>query len=150
MFDRDGVSWHAQRHDALDLVSQLANVAGPEVLREEIEHTGAQLDVGLAEPFAGLAQEEGGQMRNLLPPLPQRRHPGADDAEAVVEIFPELALADALFEVGVGRCNHAYVHTLRPRLANSHDVALLEEAQQLRLGVPRAIAGSVRGAAGPR
>ena len=82
-------------------------------------------------------------MRDLLAPLAQRRDVDADHAEAVVQVLAELAFGDALFEVGVGGGDHAHVDALRPRLADRHDLALLEEAQQLRLHVERQVADFV-------
>ena len=61
----------------------------------------------------------------------------------VIQVFAELAFGDALFEVGVGRRQHAHVHGLRAVLADRHDLALLEEAQQLGLHVERQVADFV-------
>ena len=82
-------------------------------------------------------------MRNLLAPLAQRRHVNPDHAEPVVEILAELSLGDPLLEIGVGRREHAHVDRLRPRFPDRHDLALLEESQQLRLDVERQVADFV-------
>ena len=71
---RSGDSWsgttvlpgRGQRHRALHLVAELADVAWPPVGGEQAEHLGAQLHVGLAEAVGRLAQEErarGGESR---------------------------------------------------------------------------------------
>ncbi len=67
----------------------------------------------------------------------------ADHAEPVVEIFAELAFGHPLLEVRVGRGEHADVHRLWTRLADRHDLALLQESQQLRLDVERQVADFV-------
>ena len=124
-------------------VPQLPHVARPPVLREDVERFRAQVDVGLAEALGRLAQEERAQVRDLLAALAQRRHVDADDAQPVVQILAELAFGDALLEVGVGGGEHPHVDALRPRLADRHDLVLLEEAQQLRLDVERQVADFV-------
>ena len=101
------------------------------------------MDVRLAEPLRRLAQEVGAQMRDLLAPFAQRRHVDPDDAQPVIQILAELAFGDALFEVGVGRREHADVHLLRLGLADRHDLLLLEKPQQLGLDVERQIADFV-------
>jgi len=95
------------------------------------------VDVGLAQPLERLAQEERAQVRDLLAPLSQWRDVDPDHAQAVVQIFAELAFRDALLEIRVGRRDHADVDALRFGLADGHDLVLLEEAQQLRLDVDR-------------
>ena len=67
----------------------------------------------------------------------------ANDAEAIVKIFAELALGHALFEIRVGRSKNAHVHALRTRLSDRHDLLQLEEAQQLGLDVDRQVADFV-------
>ena len=71
------------------------------------------MDVRLAEPLERLAQEERAQVRDLLAPFAQRRHVNPDHAEAVIEILAELAFRHPLFEIGVGRREHAHVDALR-------------------------------------
>ena len=83
-------------------------------------------------------------MRNLLTPLAQRGHVDSNHAEAVVEILPELALRHALFEVGIGGGQDPHVHALRPRLADRHDFALFEKAEQLGLDVERQVADFIQ------
>src|SRR5205085_7682369 len=120
------------RHRPLSLVLQLPDVPRPPVLGEDGERGRTQLDARLCQPVAGFAQEERTEMGNLLATLPERRDVDANHTEAVVEILPELTLRDALLEVGVGGGEHANVHLDRTRLTDGHDLALLEEAQELR------------------
>ena len=82
-------------------------------------------------------------MGNLLAAIAQRRNQNADHREPVVQIFAEFALGHALFEVGIGRGDHADVDALRARFADRHDLALLEKPQQLRLHVERQVADFV-------
>ena len=131
------------RDGALDFVAQLADVAGPAERVEEIERVGAQSHARLAQALARLAQEKRAQVRDLLAPIAQRRHVDADDAQAVEQILAELAVGDALLEIGVGRGHDADVDARGTRLADRQDFPLLEEAQQLRLHVDRQVADLV-------
>ena len=143
VFWLNGAAGRAHRHRALNLVPQLTDVAGPPVPGEQVQRLGTEMDVGLAQTLARVAQEERAQVRDLLATLPQRRDMDADHAEPVVEIFAELTLGHPLLEVGVGRGEHADVHCLWTRFADRHDLALLQEAKQLRLDVERQVADFV-------
>ena len=82
-------------------------------------------------------------MRHLLAALAQRRHLHANHAQPVVQVLAKLPFADALLEVGVGRRDDAHVDLLGPHLAQRHDLALLQEPQQLGLDVHRQVADLV-------
>ena len=57
-----------------------------------------------------------------------------DDVEPVVEVVAELLLLDAFLEVLVRRADDADIHLDRQVRADALELALLEDAQQLRLG----------------
>ena len=103
----------------------------------------AQLDIGLAEPIAGFPQKKCAQVRDLLAPFAERRDVDADHAQPVVQILAELPFGHSLFQIGVGRGQHAHVDVLRTRVANRHDFRLLEKTQQLGLDVERQVADFV-------
>src|SRR5262245_50606130 len=125
MFGSDRPAGWRHGHSALNLIAQLTHVAGPPVLREQVEHLRADLQVGLAKTLRCFAKEVRGEVRDLLASLPERRHVNPDDAEAVVQVLTEFSGGDALLQVNVGCGQHANVNRLRPRLANWHDLALL-------------------------
>ncbi len=110
------------------------------------------MDVWLVKPLGGLAQEQTAEVGNFLAALAQWRDVDTDDAEPIVQIFSEPALGHPLLEVGVGGGDHANVHTLRPRVADRHDFALLEKTQKLWLDVKGDVADFVekQGATGGR
>ncbi|HMV67769.1 MAG TPA: caspase family protein, partial [Myxococcota bacterium] len=139
----DGAPGRAHRDDPLDFVLQLADVAGPPVLREHVEDIGPERDVRLAQSLCGFAQEQAGQMRDLLPSLAQRRHVNANDAQPVVEVLAESPFGHALLEVGIGRRNHADIDLDRARVPHRHDLGLLEEPEQFRLHVEWQVADLV-------
>ena len=57
--------------------------------------------------------------------------------QAVVEVLAEPALLDHLPQIAVGRGDDAHVHLDRLHAAEPHELALLHDAQQLRLGLGR-------------
>ena len=63
----------------------------------------------------------------------ERGEPEVDDVEPVVEILAEVAGADLLLQVAVGRGDDADVDLLRLALADALELALLEHPQQLDL-----------------
>ena len=62
----DGAACRAERHGALDLTAQLTHVAGPPVLREQVEDARAQLDVSPAQAFARFTEEVACEVRHLF------------------------------------------------------------------------------------
>ena len=49
-----------------------------------------------------MAEEELGEARDLIAPLPQRRQRDADHVQTEVEIFPELAVRHRALEIAIG------------------------------------------------
>ena len=73
------------------------------------------------------------ERRDVIEPLPERRHQNRNDAQAEVEILAEAPFGDLLFEVLVGRRDDAHVDLDRARRAEPLDLALLQDAQHLGL-----------------
>src|SRR5262245_10711397 len=96
-----------------------------------------------------------GEDRNVLGPLPQRRYADRHDAQAVVEVAPELATLHCQLDVAIRGRDDAYVDLDRVRAANALELHLLQHAQQLRLEIDthlgnlveqqRAAAGALEG-----
>ena len=134
----------AEGHQPLNLVSAGERSRATST-REQLERFRRKRKTsGLAEPFGRISR------RNKLVRwgISSRRSRSggivnADDGEPVVQILAEFAFGDPLFQVGIGRGNHADVDPLRPRLADRHDLALLEKPKQLRLDVERQVADFV-------
>ena len=81
----------AQHHRALDDVLQLADVARPAVVHQQVERLRLELDAGLAVLRAVLLEEVLRQRRNVVLALPQRRQVDVDDVQPVVEVLAEPA-----------------------------------------------------------
>jgi hypothetical protein len=71
--------------------------------------------------------------------LPQRRDREVRDVKAIVEILPESAVGDRLFEVGVRRHDEAHVDGNGPARPDPHHLVLLQDAQKLHLRGERQI-----------
>src|SRR5436190_21110188 len=109
MLRPDAASGVAERDRPLYLVSQLPHVARPPVLRQQVERFWRQEHVGLAQPLRSLTKKQAAEQGNLLTPLAERRNDELDDREAIVEIFPELALSNALLEIGIRGGQDAHI-----------------------------------------
>src|SRR5689334_7349590 len=80
-------------------------------------------------------QEMARQLDDVLAALAQRRQPDRHDVEAIEQILAELALADGLAQIAMGGGDDADIGLDRNPPADSGELALLEDAQQPRLGV---------------
>src|SRR5438046_1166793 len=65
-------------------------------------------------------------------PVPQRRDADREDVQAIVEVLAEAALADGALEGAVRRGDHARVDGHALAAPERHELALGEEAEQLR------------------
>jgi len=98
--------------------------------------------------FAGLREAlevEVGRGADLLAAIAERRQFERDDVQAVEEVLAEAAVLDHLRQDGVGGGDHADADALRLRVAQSVDLARLEEAEELGLGLERQVAVLVPG-----
>ena len=69
----------------------------------------------------------------ILEPLAQRRQRDAQAGEPRVQIDAKAARLDLALEILERRGDEPYVDRHRPRLADGHDLALLQDAQQRAL-----------------
>ena len=76
----------------------------------------------------------GGQHRDVLGPIAQRRHRDGDDVEPIEQILSKPFLLDHLREILIGRGDDTNIDTDRPRRAEPLELAFLKHAQDLRLG----------------
>ena len=78
-----------------------------------------------------------GEQRDVVLAIAQRRQRNGDDVKAVEQILAELAFLHQLPQIHVGRGEDPDVHLDRFHPAEPHEVALLDHAQQLGLGLER-------------
>src|SRR5262249_18959609 len=80
---------------------------------------------------------------NFRSSFAKRRHPQANDIQAVVKVFAEASLRDHLFEIGVSRRDDSYIDLCGPLFAKWLYFALMQKSQELWLYVQRQIANLV-------
>src|SRR5581483_5611092 len=122
-------------HDgALDHVLQFAHVSRPGIIQQHAQRfLGDLADRPLI--FRGkLADEKVHQQGDIFLALTQRRQVDGDDVQAVKEIFAESALTAELLQVHVGGGDDAHVYLDLLHAAQVHELAVLENAQDLGLG----------------
>src|SRR5579862_2634475 len=98
------------------------------------------METRATEPLAGYLQEMPGEYRDVVLPIPQRRHLDRKDAEPVVEIFAEPSRTDQAFEIAISRRNNADVDPPRRVIADRFKLAVLQHPQQLGLHRQRQLA----------
>src|SRR5262247_3671109 len=125
-------------HRALDRRFKLAHVAGPGVIFEGLQDLGHDL-IGDPPPvlIVVFADEVLGERQNVFPAIAQRRQVNIDDVQTIEEVFAEIAGPDGALKVGVGRGDDPHVDLARLRVAERGEFALLDHAQQSRLGFGR-------------
>src|SRR5262245_39290328 len=80
-----------------------------------------------------LVQEASCEQQDVAATLTQRRQPGVEDGEAVGQVLAEAASGSGARQILIGRGNHADVDPGWTEAAEPEDLALLKDAQQLRL-----------------
>src|SRR5690606_18095846 len=120
---------------SLDGVLQLADVARPAVLVDELEGFRGEALHFLLVLLDEAAQERLGEEADVAAPLAERRQEEGDDGEPVVEVLPELSFLDGLLHVLVRRRDEADVDVDLLLATQPPEGALLERAQELDLDV---------------
>src|SRR5260221_8682006 len=114
-------------HGAFNLILELADVARPIVLLEQIQGGRINFTDLLLLALACDHQEASRQQRYVAPPRPQRWKLDRESTEAVVEIGAKPAGRDPGFEIAGGRRKNPPVHLLGPRIADRYDISRLKD-----------------------
>jgi hypothetical protein len=126
-----------QQDGALELVRELTDVAGERVALER----GDGLGGGLADGLPHLRGEAGDEMarerRYVLEAIAERRQADREDAEPIEEVLAGAPRLHLVLELPVRRDDDADVDLPVARVAHGPDLALLQDAQQLRLQARR-------------
>ena len=83
------------------------------------------------------------QCRDVVLCAAQRRDANQEDVEAVEQVAAERVVFDHAIEIAAGRGDDADVGVARARAAEALELALLQDAQQLRLDFERQVADFV-------
>ena len=130
-------------HRAVHGVLELAHVARPVVAREQRHRVVGEPGHRLADLGAALLEEMVRERRDVFAPLAQRGHADREDIDAVEEVVAERAFGHHGAQVAVGGADKPDVGALRARVAHRLELALLDDAQQLRLDRERDVADLV-------
>ena len=129
-------------HERSEHVLELADVPGPVVACERRHHRGSEHRV-TAVPGRRLAPDVVHEDWNVFGPIAQRRHREADDVEPVQQVEPEAAGGGFHPKVAVGCGHDANVDPSRHVLADTPQLAFLDDAQHLGLRARRELADFV-------
>jgi hypothetical protein len=132
-----GADGLALRHEdrTLDGVIELADVAGPGVRQEGFDGAFFEAGDGLAVVLCVLAEEVGGEDRDVLAAVAERWQADFDGVEAEEQVLAEAALGDGDVEVGVGGGEDADIDAASLGGTNPLELAGLDGAKKLRLEV---------------
>ena len=99
---------------AAHLVLELADVAGPAIEEQALHRFFGDAQLAFLEFLGGAGDEVVDEAGDLVAAFAQRRDRQADDVEAVEEVLAEAAVADGVFEIGVGGGDDADVDGSEP------------------------------------
>src|SRR5712692_2788003 len=141
VFIDDERSRIAQEVEALDEIAQLAHVPRPGVSAQRPLTLRRQPQLALRA--AQLRGERARERDYVLGPLPQGRDLDGEDRQPVVQVLAEAPLRDRLAQVAMGGGDDAHVDAHRRSPAEPLHLALLEDAEKLRLQFERQLADLV-------
>src|SRR5580704_8068007 len=133
MFGAYALTAGCENHCTFDLILELADVARPIVLLEQIHGGRINFTDLLLLALACDRQEASRQQRYIAPTRAQRWNLDRESTQAVVEIGAKPAGRDPGLEIAVGRREYPHVDLLGPRIADRYDLSVLKDAQQGRL-----------------
>src|SRR5436309_9616336 len=122
-----------EHEERLEHVLELAHVAGPGVLEEWAERAGRREREGRALRAVEARDEVLDERREVVAPLSKRRERDREHAQPIVEIAAELARLDHAPEVAVRGGDDADVEPPHAGSAERPHLAVLHDAQELRL-----------------
>jgi len=122
-----------KNYGALDNVFQLAHIARPIVIHQELQRRGSKVAQRLVVFLAVADEEMGEQRRNILAAVAQGGQRQMNDVQAMVKIFAEAAFADEREQFHVGSGDDADVDLDLLGATETHEFALLNYAQKLGL-----------------
>src|SRR5208283_4866390 len=120
-------------HQALNDIFEFANVSRPTIVLEDLQHIGLEGLQGLFCRGAIDAQKMVEQDSQVAFTFAQRRYEDGDYVDAEVEVFPEAAFVDTIFEIIVGGADQTKVNFLGGTPAEALHGTLLKDAQEFAL-----------------
>ena len=124
----------AAHHDAaLHGVLQLANIAGPVVLPQQLVRGRGGPEDSPVHSLRVLRHKMAGKQGDVFRAFAQRRHTDREDIQAEEQILPERPVPDRLLQVPIGGSNDADTHLQSGRAANSFEFVILKDSKQSTL-----------------
>lgn len=117
----------------LDGRLQFAHVPGPRIGGQDLARRLRKARGQSLAPPPLRGQEGGGEGQDILDALPQRRDRNRDHGQAVVEVVPEGAQGDGLFERAPGGGHETDVHRPRRAFPEALDRSILDGPEELGL-----------------
>jgi len=99
--------------------------------------SGLDWEDAVALPIADPVQHEIDERDDVLAPLAQRRQLDPDDVQSIVEVGPELTVAQERFERLIGGGNHPCAKRHFDRRAERAHASILQRVQELCLRIER-------------
>lgn len=139
---RHAIHLVGDRSAAIDDVTQLSDVARPCVGPEAHQRVLPELE-RLPVRRGGVLQKEAGEQLDVFRPLAKGRQPHHHHVQAKVEVLAKRASLDLASELAVRGRDDAHVDLARDVLADTFDLAALEDTQHARLQIQRELADLV-------
>src|ERR1700679_263728 len=133
MFALNAQRLRVQDKDALDEITQFANIARPVVLLQRGERILGHLDMRTAILRAELLQKLLDEKRNIFLAIAQRRNEERNHIQPIEEVFTKVTASNLLLEVLVGGRDHTNIDVYRVRSADGKEPLFVERAQNLSL-----------------
>src|SRR5580700_5848891 len=128
----------------LDKVFQFSDVSWPFPAHQSIHGFRGDGFNGLVHAPAMLPNEIADQKGNVAAPFAQRGQADRKDAQAVVEVTPELPFGHAVSQIAIGSRDQPYVDADRMSAAYPLELPILQHAQELRLQFQGKVANFVQ------
>src|SRR5208282_4658019 len=122
-----------KHNGALDNVLELTHIAGPIVVHQELHRGVRKASRRLVVLAAELVEKTLDELGDIFLPLAERRQLQRNDVEAVIQVLAETAFANQLHQIFVGGRENANVDLDCIGAAETHELALLNDAEQLGL-----------------
>src|SRR5215471_446205 len=104
---------------------------------QRISRARRQREPPYASGPSDVLEETLGQEHDITVSIAERRNANVEHVDAVIEIRAKRALLDRLVQIAIGSDDHANVGADDARAAETLELALLQDAQQLGLGRQR-------------
>src|ERR1035437_8454843 len=143
-FVSDGAIAIRQYGGTLNDILEFADIAGPLVFHQRFHGAGPDIMYRLTEVGCILLEEIPGEQGDIFRALAQRRHVDGHDVYTVIQVAAECARLDHLLQVAVGGEQDSKVQRDQFIAAQPAELLLLQDAQQLHLGVETELADLIQ------